>query len=241
LLDLPPISALTFDCYGTLVDWETGILTAVKDVLSRHGVELPSDDQLLQLYAELELEAESGRYKPYREVLASVMDGVARRCGIPRLSDAERNALAESLPRWPVFPDTAPFLRRAARTYKLAICSNIDGDLFEGTRKSLGTRLDHAITAQSCGSYKPNPRHFHVALALLGLPPGRVLHVAESRRHDIEPAKALGFQTVWVNRHRGRAGQSASGSGDAVADLEVGNLDELADVLKLAPVESRRS
>ena len=241
MFDLSPISALTFDCYGTLVDWETGILQTVRGVCLTHGVPAPAEGELLNLYADLEMQAECGGYRAYREVLASVMEQLARQCGVKHLIEGEREALSASLPRWPVFPDTPEFLRRARAKYKLAICSNIDNDLFEGTRVKLGAPIDHVITAQACGSYKPNPRHFRLALAMLKLPAKRVLHVAESRRHDIEPAKALGFQTAWVNRHKGRPGQSASGSGNAVADLEVGSLDELADVLNLVPIESGRS
>src|SRR4051812_18177525 len=199
MLDLSQISALTFDCYGTLVDWETGILRTLRAVCLSHAAPVPQDASLLALYAELEMQAECGGYRSYREVLASVMEGIARRCGVPHLTEHERDALAESLPRWPVFRDTPGFLQRARQKHKLAICSNIDDDLFEPTPPHLGAPIAHVITAQACGSYKPVPRHFHQALARLKLPAGRVLHVAESRRHDIEPAQRLGFQTAWVN------------------------------------------
>jgi 2-haloacid dehalogenase len=234
MLDFSRISALTFDCYGTLVDWETGILGAVRGVCLAHAVKTPEDGQLISLYAELEMQAEAGGYRPYREVLASVLEQMARRCGVRSLLEGERDALAESLPRWPVFADTPEFLRRARGRYALAICSNIDDDLFEGTRPKLGAPIDHVITAQFCGSYKPRVRHFHEALKRLGLPAERVLHVAESRRHDIEPASRLGFRTVWVNRHQSRGGASASGVGEGVADLEVGSLAELGEVMGLA-------
>lgn len=230
-LDPSQISALTFDCYGTLVDWETGILETLKHLLSRHGVEPPPDPDLLTMYADVESRQEEGEYQPYRDVLACVLISIASDCGIANLPEHEQDELAESLSRWPVFPDTTPFLHTAASRFKLCICSNIDDDLFEGTRRALGAPVDFVVTAQRCGSYKPNPRHFELALQLLQLPPARVLHVAESRRHDIEPAKRLGFQTVWVNRHKTRPGPSASGHADAIPDLEVAGLAELGELL----------
>lgn len=234
MLDPSQISALTFDCYGTLVDWETGILATLKQVLSRHDAQPPGDSDLLSMYAQIEARQEEGDYQPYRDVLACVLISIASRCGVSDLPEHEQDELAESLPRWPVFPDTAPFLRRAAGTYKLCVCSNIDEDLFEGTRKALGAPIDLVVTAERCRSYKPNPRHFQLALELLALPPHRVLHIAESRRHDIAPAKALGLRTAWVNRHKHRPGPSASGEGDATPDVEVASLDELAALLRLA-------
>jgi 2-haloacid dehalogenase len=161
------------------------------------------------------------------------MAGIAAHCGIRDLSTGDLEALAESLPRWPVFSDTRAILSSASARYTLCICSNIEDDLWRGTHEAIGIPLPLVVTAQSCRSYKPDPRHFRVALALLDLPPHKVLHVAESRRHDIEPAKRLGFRTVWVNRHTDRPGPSASGQSDAVADLEVASLDELAGILQL--------
>jgi 2-haloacid dehalogenase len=239
VLDIPQISALTFDCYGTLVDWEPGILAAIHGVFAQRGITPSADNDLISLYAALEADQERGRYQPYRTILANVMSGIAERHGIRDLTANERNSLAKSLPRWPVFPDTPSFLQRARSKYSLAICSNIDQDLFEGTRPNLGAPIERVITAQACGSYKPNARHFQLALAMLKLPPSRVLHVAESRYHDVEPAKKLGFQTVWVNRHKIRPGPSASGSSDATPDLEVDSLEELAEVLKLEPILGR--
>lgn len=236
MLDLPQISALTFDCYGTLVDWERGILATVKEVLDLHGAHLPSDDELLKMFAELEAHHETGDYQPYRDVLACVLIGIAARCGVDNLPEHDQDALAESLATWPVFSDTAAFLNRASTRYTLTICSNIDDDLFEDTRPTLRAPINHVITAEACGSYKPSPCHFRKALERLNLPPHRVLHVAESRRHDIEPAKALGFQTAWVNRHQLRAGPSASGEGDATPDIEVASLDQLAEALNLPPL-----
>jgi 2-haloacid dehalogenase len=235
VLDIPAISALTFDCYGTLVDWETGILTTVKEVLQRNGGQAPSGEELLRMYAEWEAWHESDKYLSYRDVLSLTLMAIARRCGVPELPAQDQNALTESLPRWPIFHDARSFLTSARFHYPHppCICSNIDDDLWAATRNALAVSLGWVVTAQYCCSYKPNPRHFRVALALLDLQPHQVLHVAESRRHDIEPAKRLGFQTCWVNRHKSRPGPSASGEGDALPDIEVANLDELMSILKI--------
>ncbi|HYE61037.1 MAG TPA: HAD-IA family hydrolase [Phycisphaerales bacterium] len=225
MLSLPDIRALTFDCYGTLIDWETGILTTLRPLFPA-----ASDADLLTLYAHHEAAEEAGSYKPYHEVLANVLSAIAAHY---KHTLTDNHVLADSLPSWPVFPDTRPFLTAAAQRYTLCVCSNIDDDLWAGTHHAINVPIDRVVTAQYCRSYKPDPRHFRVALALLDLEPHQVLHVAESRRHDIAPAKALGFQTAWVNRHKHRPGPSASGHADAVPDLEIASLDELAGILGL--------
>ncbi len=232
--DLSRIQALSFDCYGTLIDWEIGILKAIRPVLSVRGIRA-DDADLLRLFARLEAEQETGSYQPYRDVLHRVMVGIGAHFGV-EFQERERDRLVESIARWEPFPDTVAALERLhLRTPshpKLVVCSNIDDDLFQATYGKLGIPLDRIVTAEYCRSYKPDPRHFRVALALLGLPPDRVLHVAESLRHDIAPAKALGMPTVWVNRHKHRPGPSASGSGDAVPDLEVPDLKSLAELIR---------
>jgi 2-haloacid dehalogenase len=214
MLDPAAFEAVTFDCYGTLIDWEAGILQAVRPVLEAHGVR-PGDDELLSVYAELEAgleaaaSAERGSFMRYRSVLSGVMRGIASRYGV-EIADREADRLPASLARWPAFPDTAPALRALKSRYRLAVLSNIDRDLFEDTAPKLGVELDELVTADFCRSYKPDPRHFRVGLAMLGLPASRVLHVAESLVHDIAPARAMGFTVVWINR-RGSRGPGASG------------------------------
>jgi 2-haloacid dehalogenase len=230
MLDLSPFSALTFDCYGTLIDWETGILQAVRPVLSVRGVRAPDAD-ILTRFARLEREIESGDYLPYREVLRTVMRRLGDSFGFTP-EERELDRLPESIKRWPAFPDTVPTLQSLAARFRLAIVSNIDDDLFEYTRPKLGVQFDRVVTAQLCRSYKPHPRHFKVALALLDLPPQQVLHVAESRYHDIAPARKLGLTTVWVNRHASRPGPSASGDAAAEPDAQVPDLAALAALIR---------
>ena len=243
MLNPDAFEAITFDCYGTLIDWESGILQAVRPVLAVHGVRA-GDDELLALYAGLEAElereasAERGRFSRYREVLGDVMRGIGEHYGL-QLIDREVDRLPASLARWPAFADTAPALRALKTRYRLAVLSNVDRDLFEDTAPKLGVELDELVTADFCRSYKPDPRHFRVGLALLDLPPSKVLHVAESRVHDVVPARAMGMTTVWVNR-RGLRGPGASGGGggggggEGGPDVEVRDLAGLVERLGLA-------
>jgi len=229
MLDFNQYRVLTFDCYGTLIDWERGILNALRPVLDRHDVTL-SDDEALELFGELEAEAERGPYLPYREVLTVVLAGFSERLGFT-LDDDERLALADSVGDWPPFPDTVDGLRALARHYELVILSNIDDELFALSAKHLRAEFANVITAQQVGSYKPNPRNFEVALERVGVPKERVLHVAQSLFHDIEPANAIGLTTVWVNRRHDRPGFGATPIAIAQPDLEVPDLRTLAQLV----------
>lgn len=226
MLPFDRFEALTFDCFGTLVDWESGILDALLPVARRHGVEA-DPERLLRLYADAESELEAGPYLPYKEVLARVMERVGGALGFEPDAE-ERGRLARTLPTWPLFPDTVTSLATLARRYRLAIVSNVDDDLFVGVARRLAAPFDAVITAEQVGSYKPAPAHFLRALKTLRLPAERVLHVAQSRFHDVAPARALGFTTVWVNRRSGREGSGATREGGATPHLEVPDLASLA-------------
>ena len=226
MLALDRFDALSFDCYGTLIDWERGLLDALAPVLRRHGSSC-ADDRLLALFAAAEKEAEAGPFLSYRVVLGRVSETIARSLGFA-LDVGEREHLARTLPDWPPFPDTVEALRLLHRRFRLAIVSNVDDDLFAGTSRHLGVSFAAVTTAQQVRSYKPAPAHFHRSLEKLGLPVERVLHVAQSRFHDIAPARALGFATVWVNRRSGRPGSGATPEAGATPDLEVPDLIRLA-------------
>ena len=228
-LDLSQFDVLTFDCYGTLIDWESGIVTAMRPILDRHGVDL-TDDQLLELFAELEAAAELPPYKPYREVLSRVVDGFGERLGFPP-TPGDRAALPESVGDWPAFPDTVAALHALGRHYRLAILSNVDDDLFARSARRLDTDFAAVVTAQQVGSYKPNPRNFQRAIERAGVPQERILHVAQSLFHDIAPAKEAGLATVWVNRRYDRPGSGATPVASAQPDLEVPNLATLASLV----------
>lgn len=229
--DFSNITNLTFDCYGTLVDWEAGILGALRPFAAR-AAQPPEDRALLACYGELERDIESGEFRPYREVLSRVMRGMADRFGFA-LGAGEEGTLAQSLPTWPAFADTAAALRRLHTRFKLGVLSNIDDDLLEQTRRHADLTIDWAVTAQQCRSYKPASAHFTTALARHGLTPDRVLHVASSIGHDIAPASALGIATVHLHRRAGREGPGANGPGMARPTHTVTDFASLLTLLHL--------
>ena len=225
-LDFTRFESITFDCYGTLIDWEAGIVNAVRPVLDAHRRRL-SDGGILELYAAIEAQEEQGEYRRYREILQAVMTRMAARLGFSA-SEEESRAIADSLPAWAPFPDSVPALKQLQQRYKLAIVSNVDDDLLAASMKGLEVRFDDAITAEQCRSYKPSLNNFQTALERLGLGPDRVLHVAQSLYHDIVPAKELGLATVWVNRRAGTRGSGATLPAHAEPDVQVPNLASLA-------------
>lgn len=226
MLDFTRFRFLTFDCYGTLIDWEAGILTALRPILSRHGRKI-DDQQLLEMYGDLEFEAESGEYRSYREVLRMVVRGFGAELGFDP-TQSEQDSLPDSLASWNPWPDTVGALRSLAKNYQLVILSNIDDDLFAFTRPKLQVRFNDVITAQQAGCYKPCRRMFELALESSGADPAEVLHVGQSLHHDVMPAKAMGMSTVWVNRPSARPGIGAVKAATATPDLEIPDLQTLA-------------
>jgi 2-haloacid dehalogenase len=226
MLDFSRYEILTFDCYGTLIDWETGILSALHRILSAHAKEI-DDAALLQLYGDFEQRAEQGAYQPYREVLASVVRQLGAELRFTP-SPEEVRSLADSLPAWQPWPDTVAALHQLKTRFRLAILSNIDDDLFAGTRPKLGVNFDAVITAQQAQAYKPSLKIFEFALSRIDAPAHRVLHVGQSIYHDVVPAQTLGLATVWVNRPSARPGVGAVKTADAKPDLVVTSLGELA-------------
>src|SRR5574337_1770752 len=160
-MDFSRFTAISFDCYGTLIAWEQGILPVLRSVLSNHDRSIPNSE-ILELYGEFEAEAEAGTYHSYRKVLETVVKRFGERLSF-KPTVQETRALHESVPSWPPFPDTVAALQRLQRDYKLAIISNIDDGLFEETRKHLGVNFDCVITAQQAQSYKPSINNFHIA------------------------------------------------------------------------------
>jgi len=232
MLDFDRFQALSFDCYGTLVDWETGILGALRPIILKYGVAC-DDDRLLDLYAAAESEIEAGPYRTYREVLREVARRLATALSF-RPSPADIEALPESLPSWPPFPDTVPALQALSKRFRLAIVSNTDDDLFAATRRRLPVDFALVVTATQMHSYKPAPAHFTRTLEGLGVGREALLHVAQSLFHDIVPARALGLRTVWVNRRAGRRGSGATPPAEARPDLEVPDLRSLVALIETA-------
>jgi 2-haloacid dehalogenase len=228
MLDLTRFKVLTFDCYGTMIDWETGIFSALRPILTAHNQTIP-DFALLELYSELELKAEQGEYLRYRDVLQSVVRGFGERLGFSP-TDAEVRSLPESLANWQPFPDTVEALRKLKSRYQLAVISNVDDDMFASTAPKLGVAFDHVITAQQAGCYKPSMRMFRLAEDRMGVSREQWLHVGQSIYHDVIPAQSLGIATVWVNRPSSRPGAGAAKAASGKPELEVPNLSTLADL-----------
>jgi 2-haloacid dehalogenase len=186
----------TFDCYGTLVDWNAGILTGIERVFgARH------EDDLLARYHEIEPEIQ--RASPgasYREVLTISLERLAEETGLT-LPEGEGSALARSLPDWPVFADVRPALLEAREHgWHLAILSNTDRDLLDASMAAIGVPFDLSVVAGEIGSYKPATRHWEIFIEQSGADPVGHVHVAQSLYHDIAPASELGIPTVWINR-----------------------------------------
>jgi 2-haloacid dehalogenase/putative hydrolase of the HAD superfamily len=188
---------ITFDCYGTLIDWESGIAGAFQAAAARDGTTLDRD-AIIDAYMRVEPEVESGPFASYREVLTVTAREVAHRLGWS-LDPSRAHFLADSLPSWQPFSDTLPVLRRIASRYRLGILSNVDDDLIAATLRHFnGAHFDLIVTAQQVNAYKPAYAHFEVARRRLGV--ARWLHAAQSYYHDVVPATALKVPVVWVNR-----------------------------------------
>ncbi len=225
MLDLKKFRVLTFDCYGTLIDWETGILQTLLPVLFRRDVAL-SDGEILALYAELEAKAETGTYVKYREVLRKVVQGFGEKFKFtPR--EEELNALPDSLKNWKPFPDTVDALQTLKERFKLAVISNTDDSLFAETARHLRVKFEWVITAEQVKSYKPSLNNFRQAMEKIGSSPDKILHVAQSVYHDVIPAKSLGLAAVLVRRRGAGATLPAEGQ----PDLEVPDLKTLASMV----------
>lgn len=163
-IDFGAFDALTFDCYGTLIDWETGLLAGMRQVFIPRGVQ-PADEDLLERYARHEAELEAGPYLRYRDILGRALAGIADELGVdPPPTDEELATFGGSVAHWPAFPDSAAALASLARRFRLGVLTNCDDDLFAASNRRLGVTFDWIITAQQVGSYKPSPRNFEVAV-----------------------------------------------------------------------------
>jgi 2-haloacid dehalogenase len=239
-LRLGDFSALTFDCYGTLIDWETGILAALRPWTTAHRVEV-GDEELLAAFGRAESRREAADpTAPYPRILAGVLEDLAEALGAT-VSGEEARAFGDSVKDWPVFPDSPEALAYLKRHYKLVIVSNVDRASFRHSNGKLGVTFDAVVTADDAGAYKPAHNHFHLALARLaemGVPKDRVLHVAQSLYHDHVPAQQLGLRTMWVNRraaHGQDGGATPAAPVPVTPDGEVPTLAALADLHRNEP------
>lgn len=225
-LDFGRFDALTFDCYGTLIDWETGLAEAFRPILRAHGIQAGDEDLLIR-YGRHEAQAEAGRYLRYRAVLAAGLRGVAGELGFEPTPD-EVEAFSGSVADWPAFPDSAEALARLHERFRLGVITNCDDDLFAASNRRLGVAFDCVVTAQQAGAYKPGERGFHLAFERLGLPRERILHVAQSLYHDHVPVRRLGLASVWIDRRHGREGAGATPVAEAEPDATFPDMSTFA-------------
>jgi len=228
---LSDFNALSFDCYGTLIDWETGLLEALKPLRDRSGV---SDDDLLTAYGEAEHEVEVAHPGLiYSQLLEKVHATLCRRLGVAEDRD-EAAKLGASVGDWPAFADSPDALRYLKQHFKLVILSNVDRASFAGSNRRLGVEFDHIFTAQDIGSYKPDPRNFEYLVAHLaeaGIAKSDLLHVAQSLFHDHAPANRMGIASAWIDRRHDKPGSGATVLPDPMPhyDFRFTSLGELAD------------
>ena len=231
MIDFQQFEVLSFDCYGTLINWENGILLAFKKILSNHNIQL-SDTEILELFAQQESIQESGDYLKYRNILKNVVHHFGKTFNFTP-TDLEANALAESIQNWEPFPDTVEALKALKTQHKLTIISNIDDELFTYSAKKLEVEFDWLITAEQVKFYKPSSHNFEMAIQRMGITPDKLLHVAQSIYHDIVPAKTMGITAVWVNRRKGQEGFGATVPASSTPDLEVPDLQSLVSLMGL--------
>lgn len=213
---------ITFDCYGTLIDWESGIFDAFQAEAAKDGKQLQRN-HVIAAYSNEEPAVESEGYRSYRDVLGETARRVAPSLGF-KIDDARSGFLGDSLPNWKPFADTNPALERLASRFELGILSNIDDELLAATRRHFTVSFDLIVTAQQIKSYKPAEAHFTEAIARTA--GKRLLHAAQSYFHDVVPASRLGIPSVWVNRH----GSTAEPDGP-LPTYEVRSLTEFADLM----------
>lgn len=211
-MKLTDFEALTFDCYGTLIDWESGMIAGLRPLTERLATP-PSRNGILQAHARHEsAQQRATPGKPYRELLPIVYKRLAEEWGAP-VPHEECLAYGRSVRDWPAFPDTAEALTYLKRHYKLVILSNVDNESFSHSNARLGVTFDAVYTAEDIGSYKPSPRNFAYmleGLSSLGVAKETILHTAESLFHDHAPGNAAGLASCWIHRRHADEGFGAT-------------------------------
>ncbi len=215
---------VTFDCYGTLIDWEAGMRAAFGEIMRRRGIP-GAPDALTGRYIQYELLVERREYRPYRVVLAEACTLLFNQELNVALTAEEAGSLAASLPSWRPFDDARPALERLKKRYKLAVLSNVDDDLLAPSLRALGVPFDELVTAEQVRSYKPILSHWREALRRFGVTEDRVFHVGASYVHDMLPARQLGIACAWINRHDEKA------AGSVVPDHSLRSLSGLPELL----------
>ena len=233
-MKLHDFDTLTFDCYGTLIDWETGIAAALDPLAARAGREIEAGERIAAFGQHEHEEQARAPEALYPEVLAGVHAAVARDWGLDPNPDLAR-AFGDSVPDWPAFPDSAEALQYLKRHFRLVILSNVHRAGFAASNEKLEVEFDAIYTAEDIGSYKPDPRNFRYMLEHLGrdhgIAKGRILHTAESLFHDCATARSLGLATAWIHRRAAAGGFGATRAVEAPPDVDFyfTSLAEMAD------------
>ncbi|MEM1665785.1 MAG: haloacid dehalogenase type II [Nitrososphaerota archaeon] len=214
---------LTFDCYGTLVDWESGAKQVFIRILSKKKKNIPVDE-LLSRWLEEDFRQVQGPYRPYKEILKISLKQVMDSFGMD-YSETDGEEFVSSIKSWKPFPDVEPALKSLKQKYKLAIISNIDNDIITESVKLMGIDFDYIITAEDARAYKPSRKIFEYAIERLGLKKDRILHVSFSPDYDLIPAKSLGMYVAWLDR------KGVSGKSQFEYDYKFKDLLQLRDVL----------
>ncbi|KAJ0426818.1 2-haloalkanoic acid dehalogenase [Aspergillus carlsbadensis] len=225
---------LSFDVYGTLIDWETGILTAFQLTLDKNNTTIPAK-RILEVYHDLERAQQNETPNmPYSQLLTTIHAPLSSRLGLQTPTEEESRSFGDSIGQWPAFSDTVKALERLSRRYKLVVLSNVDRDSFERTNAGSlqGFKFDLVITAQDVGFYKPNLRNFEYMLnavkARFGVAPTEVLQTAQSQFHDHHPAKKIGLKSCWIERPGAIMGNRA----EAAYDWRFDTLGDMADAVE---------
>ncbi|MBO0702856.1 MAG: HAD hydrolase-like protein [Candidatus Dormibacteraeota bacterium] len=211
-MDLQDFAALSFDCYGTLIDWETGLVAVLEPWARAHGLDLDGEELLVTFSVHEAREELEHPDAPYPQILAGSMRAMGRELGAG-VSDEDAGRLARSVPDWPAFEDSPDALRALAGRYRLLVLSNVDRASFAASAKRLGVEFAAVVTAEDVGAYKPSDRNFealHAARERLGIPREGLLHVAQSLFHDHLPAQRAGLPTVWIDRRYQKPGWGAT-------------------------------
>lgn len=232
-MKLHDFRVLTFDCYGTLIDWESGIFVALQPLLAKSGRPLPRDAALEAFARHESAQEEATPAMIYSDLLAAVHRRLAQEWKVTA-TDAEHARFGASVPDWPAFPDSPEALAYLKRHYQLVILSNVDRESFKGSNQRLGVAFDAVYTAQDIGSYKPNPRNFEYMLSHLaerGIAKSDILHTAQSLFHDHAPAKRFGLASAWIDRRHAQQGWGATMAPpkDAAYDFRFNSLAEMAE------------
>jgi len=226
-MDFKQFEILSFDCYGTLIDWRSSVLKIIQPVLLEYSIDL-TEKEAFHLFLEADKGIISNDYITYRDVLVRVMENIGKSLSL-NLQEGDKSCLVDRFGDWQPFQDSHNALMELQKKYKLAIISNVDDEMFSLTMRCIGIKFDHLITAKQVQSYKPSLNNFNTALDRFGVPKEKVLHVAQSIYHDIIPTNKLGWHNVWVNRYN----EPERTDPAEFPDLEVPDLASLVRIINL--------